>query len=273
MRHARFCGALFAAAFVLPALAQEPKPETKPGTLAVGYTIAFWAIPFGHTDYHAKFDGDSYDAKSHFETSGVVSLFWNSIIDANANGAIAAHTITPALYDSWAEDHSSKKRRVKVTFGGPVPETFADPVFSNNKYPVTDEQKRGAVDPMSALTTIMAGIRADAKNPCGTGVEVFDGHRRYDVTFSYVKDEKVTVPGVFDGNAHQCLIHYNQIAGYKQKIVKEGKALPPMYADFADVPGAGSPDGRYVVAVKLWTSLTWGTVTATISELKVNTKG
>ncbi|MGH9810950.1 MAG: hypothetical protein ACRD9W_27515, partial [Terriglobia bacterium] len=75
---------------------------------------------------------------------------------------------------------------------------------------------------------------------------------------------------VWSGTAHQCLIHYNQIAGYKQKIVKEGKALPAMYVDFADIPAAGAPNGHYVIAVKLWTSLSWGTVTATISELKVD---
>jgi hypothetical protein len=270
MRPARLCGILFAAALVAPALADDAKAPAKPGTLSVGYSIAFWDIAFGHTDYQAKFTADSYNAKSHFETSGIVSVFWNSTIDATANGGIAAHSITPVLYDSWSQDHNSKKQRVKVTFEKDDPVTFADPPYNTTKYPVTEQQKKGAVDPMSAMTTIMAGIRADAKNPCGTGVQVFDGRRRYDVTFSYIKDEKVAVPGVYSGNAHQCQIHYNQIAGYKQKIVKEGKALPPMYVDFADIAAPGAPGGRFVVAVKLWTSLTWGTVTATISELKVD---
>lgn len=248
-----------------PALAADAKPAT----LDVGYAIAFWAIPFGHTDYHVKFTAGGYDARSHFETSGVVSLFWNSTIDATANGAIAPRSIAPALYDSYSQDHNSKKQRVKVTFDKDMPTTFAEPPYNMTKYPVTAEQKKGAVDPMSAITTIYAGVKADAKNPCGTGVQVFDGRRRYDVAFTYLKDEPVKLDnGLFNGSAHLCQVHYNQIAGYKQKIVKEGQALPPMYADFADVPAPSAPNGHYVVAVKLWTALSWGTVSVTLSQLK-----
>ena len=246
-------------------------PSLAAGTLNVGYTIAFWAIPFGHTDYEAKFDKGGYDAKSHFETSGVVSLFWNSKIDANANGKIGEHSIAPALYDSYSTDHNSKVQRVKVTFDKDVPETLAEPAYNTTRYPVTDEQKKGSVDPMTAITTILSGVKADAKNPCGTGVQVFDGRRRYDVSFSYVKDEPLKLDnGLYSGNAHLCQVHYNEIAGYKQKILKEGKSLPQMFADFIDVPAQDAPGGRYVIAAKLWASLSWGTVTAIMSDLKVN---
>ena len=256
-----------AAAIAAPARADSP---AAPGTLNVGYSIAFWSIPFGHTDYQASFMDGSYNAKSHFETSGVVSMFWNSTIDATANGQIAAHDIHPALYDSYSQDHNSKKQRVKVTFDKEMPAVFADPAYNMNKYPVSDEQKRGAVDPMTAITTMLSGLRASDKNPCGTGVQVFDGRRRYDMTFSYIKDQPEKLSnGVYAGNVHLCQVHYNQIAGYKQKIVKEGKALPPMFAEFADVPGSGAPGGRYVIPVKLWCTLSLGTVTATLDALNV----
>ncbi|HEY1838384.1 MAG TPA: DUF3108 domain-containing protein [Rhizomicrobium sp.] len=253
------------------ALVATPAFAAAPGTLDVGYTIAFWSIPFGHTEYQAKFADGGYDAKSHFETSGVVSLFWNSKIDASANGKIGAHSITPALYDSYSTDHRSKLQRVKVTFDNNDPTTFAEPAYNTTKYPVTDAQKKGSVDPMTAITTILTGVKADAKNPCGTGVQVFDGRRRYDVLFSYVKDEPLKLDnGLYNGTAHECQVHYNEIAGYKQKIIAEGKKLPPMYADFIDVPGAGAPAGHYVIAAKLWAATGWGTVTAQLSELKVN---
>ncbi|HTQ13918.1 MAG TPA: DUF3108 domain-containing protein [Rhizomicrobium sp.] len=261
--------ALVAAVAPLPAAAQDPQAP-RPTTLDVGYSIAFWGIAFGHTDYDGKFAGGAYDSKSHFETSGIVSVFWNSTIDAVANGRVGAHSIAPNVYDSYSQDHNSKRQRVKVTFEDDDPTTFADPPYNTTKYPVSEEQKKGAVDPMSAITTILAGVKADTKNPCGAGVQVFDGRRRYDVTFTYLGDEKASVPGVWSGNVHKCQIHYNQIAGYKQKIVKEGKALPPMFADFADVPAAGAPNGRFVVAVRLWSALSWGTVTATIDQLKVD---
>ncbi|HEY2032141.1 MAG TPA: DUF3108 domain-containing protein, partial [Rhizomicrobium sp.] len=217
--------------------------------LGVGYTIAFWAIPFGHTQYEGTIAPGSYAAKMHFETSGVVSLFWKSRIDATVNGKIGERSITPVVYDSYSQDRDKPVQRVKVTFDKDVPETLAEPPYNTTKYPVTNEQKKDALDPMSAITAILSGVKVTDKNPCGTGVQVFDGRRRYDVGFTYVKDEHVKLTnGKFDGTAHLCQIHYNQIAGYKQKIVKEGKALPDMFVDFADVPAPGTPNGHYVVA-------------------------
>jgi hypothetical protein len=255
------------------AIAGDSQTAPPAGTLNVGYTIAFWDIPFGQTSYEGKFAAGGYDAKSHFETSGIVSLFWKSKIDATANGAIRAHEIAPVLYDSYSQDHNSKVQRVKVSVENDDPTTFADPPYNTTKYPVSAQQKKGAVDPMSAVTLILTGVKADSKNPCGVGAQVFDGRRRFDIAFSYLKDEPVKLAnGVWGGTAHLCQIHYNQIAGYKQKIIKEGKALPPMFIDFADVPAAGAPNGHFVVAVKMWSTLSWGTVSVTLSELKVDGK-
>ena len=257
-----------AGAIATPAFAQTPD-----STLGVGYSIAFWAISFGQTHYDGTVTPTGYSAKMHFETSGIVSLFWKSKIDATVNGNIGAHTIAPIVYDSYSQDRDKPVQRVKVSFDKPVPETLAEPSYNTTKYPVTDEQKKGALDPMSAITAILAGVKVTEKDPCGTGVQVFDGRRRYDVTFNYVKDEPVKLTnGLFNGTAHLCQIHYNQIAGYKQKIVKEGKELPPMFVDFADVPATGSPNGHYVVAIKLWSTLSLGTVTATLDDLKVDGK-
>jgi hypothetical protein len=240
------------------------------GTLSLAYSIAFWGIPFGQTNYDGRFDDGAYSARSHFQTSGIVSVFWNAIIDATANGRITQHQLQPSEYDSYARRNEEKKERIKVTFASGSVTTFADPPYNTTLYPVTDQQKRDAVDPMSAVTLILAGVKADAANPCGTVAPVFDGRRRYDITFTYVKDEPVKLAnGLFDGRAHLCQLHYNQIAGFKQKIVREGKALPPMYADFADVPGAGGPNGHYVVALKLWSALSFGTVSAELTQLHV----
>ncbi len=239
--------------------------------LSVGYNIAFWAIPFGHTRYDGKVTPNVYSAKMHFETSGVVSLFWKSKIDATVNGKIAEHSITPTVYDSYSQDRDKPMQRVKVSFDKDVPETLAEPAYNTTKYPVTDEQKKGTLDPMSAITAILSGVKVTDNNPCGTGVQVFDGRRRYDVSFTYKKDEHVELAnGAFKGTAHLCQIHYNQIAGYKQKIVKGGKSLPDMFVDFAEIPAPGTPNKHYLVAVKLWASLTLGTVTATLDELKVD---
>jgi hypothetical protein len=42
-----------------------------------------------------------------------------------------------------------------------------------------------------------------------------------------------------------------------------------MFADFVDVAETGTPNGRYVVPVKVWAELSLGTVTATLDSLKL----
>ncbi|HUJ03159.1 MAG TPA: DUF3108 domain-containing protein, partial [Rhizomicrobium sp.] len=160
---------------------------------------------------------------------------------------------------------------VKVTFGDGTPQVFADPPYSLTKYPVSDEEKKHALDPMSAATSILAGVTADAQNPCGKLAPVFDGRRRYNIEFTYVKDQKIKLDdGLFDGTAHLCTIKYHQIAGYKPKMIKEGQSWPTIYGLFADVPGANAPNGHYIVALKLWASTEWGTVSVELTKLNVN---
>lgn len=277
-RHPLILAALVSGAMVLPALAGDAgKPirvaDLEPGgsTLDVAYTISFWGIPFGHTNFNSKFRNDTYNTVSHFETSGVVSMFWQATIDANSNGQYAPHAFIPDVYNSYYHRGDSNKERVKVSFGAASPSVLADPPYDTTSYPVTQEQKKEALDPVSAVAYVLTAAKVNSANPCGTIAPVFDGRRRYNIQFTYVKDEPVKLQsGLFTGKAHLCQLHYNQIAGFKPKILKEGKAFPPIFGWFADVPSPNSPNGHLLIALKVWASTGWGTVTADLSEIKVN---
>ena len=201
-----------------------------------------------------------------------MSVFWQATIDASATGHISDRAVTPAVYDSFYRRGSSKNERVKVTFETSTVTTFADPPYDTSKYPVTEAEKHEAMDPMSAITLVLTGLKADRANPCGTVAPVFDGRRRYNVEFTYLKDERVDLGKLFSGTAHRCQVRYHQIAGFKPKILKEGAAFPPIYADFADIPAVGAPGGHYVVALKLWSHLSWGTVSAELTKLRTAEK-
>jgi len=244
---------------------------TKAGGIDVDYAITFWTIPFGNTSVDARFGRDTYQTSSHFETRGIVSAFWGAIIDASSRGRLAHEGLTPAAYDSYYRRGEEKKQRVNLTYGADgIPVTFADPPYNANRFPVTDEQKKETLDPLSAVSYVLAATKADASNPCGTAAHVFDGRRRYNIEFTYLRDEPVKLEnGLYTGKAHLCQLHYNQIAGFKPKILKEGRAFPPIYGWFADIPSPSAPNGRYFVALRVWTSTGLGTVTATLTKLDV----
>jgi hypothetical protein len=258
-----------AAAILSVRPAPSEAPARTPVSVEIAYSLAFWGIPFGETSYSGTFSNGGYSASSHFETSGIVSIFWQATIDASATGHITGGTISPVEYDSFYRRGSSKKERVKVTFETGTVTTFADPPYDTTKYPVSEAQKREAVDPMSAITLILTGVKADRTKPCGTVAPVFDGRRRYNIEFTYIKDEPVKLGKLFSGMAHLCQVHYRQIAGFKPKILKEGAAFPPIYGDFADVPAAGAPNGHHVVALRLRARLNWGTVSVELTRLRI----
>ena len=261
-------GLLASAALSLPA---ESDPARTGSTLDISYTIAFWNIPIGHTDYEGALGANTYSAKAHFETGGVVGVFWKSVVDATVNGSIGAGSISPAMYDSHSQNHNRPPQQVKITFQNGEPTTVADPPYDMKKYPISEIQKTGTVDPMSALTSIFSSSKLDAKHPCGEGAQVFDGRRRYDVRLTYVKDEAVKLNnGLSNGTAHLCEIHYDAIAGYPQRDALAWQTSPKMFADFVDVPAVDAPNGRYVIALKLWSVRSLGTMTVTLDSIKVD---
>jgi len=186
--------------------------QAAPRTLDARYTLSFWGIGFGHIQYSDTLRGDAYAAEAHFETQGMVGFFWKSIIDATANGAVNARGVSPALYDSYSRTRDHPLQQVKLTYANDGPSVLFDPPIDLIRFPVTREQRAGAMDPMSALISMLMGASAQAKTPCGTGAQVFDGRRRYDVTFTYVKDEKLSL-GPYQGRGHLCELHFVPIAG------------------------------------------------------------
>lgn len=240
------------------------------GLVSFDYSIAFWSIPFGRTHFDAQIGPASYRTQSHFETSGIINAFWQSTIDASSTGQISTQRVAPMLYDSFYR-RGAKHQRVKLSYSADrMPVTYADPPYNTQKYPVTDIQKKAGVDPLAAATAFLTGLHASSANPCGTVASVFDGRRRYNIEFTWIRDESVRLEnGLYSGSAHLCQLHYDQIAGFKPKILKEGRALPPAYAWIAEIPSVSAPNGHYLLPLKLWASTGFGTVTATLTQMQI----
>jgi hypothetical protein len=257
--------------FTILAASATADPNPPNSVLNIGYTLAFWAIPFGHTSYEGQLDATTYSAKIHYETGGIASIFWKSVIDANAKGNFGMHSISAGVYESASQDRDKPLQRVKVTFENNAPTNiFSDPPYDTKKYPLSEAQKTDTIDPISAITSIVTGIQ-DANGPCGATLHVFDGRRRYDLTFTYIKDEPIALKdNLFKGAAHLCEIHYDAIAGYPQQMIRNKQALPEMFADFVDVPNTAMANGHFVVAAKLWTDLFLGRATVTLDTMEID---
>jgi hypothetical protein len=243
--------------------------QPAPRTLEARYTLSFWDIAFGHIQYSDTLKGDSYAAQAHFETQGMVGFFWKSVIDATANGGVNAEGALPGAYDSYSRYRDHPLQRVRLTYADGAPSVFFDPPIDPIRFPVPKDQQKDAIDPMSALISMLVGAGGASKTPCGADARVFDGRRRYDVRFTYLREEKLSV-GSYQGSGHLCELHFVPIAGYPQRLIMERRDPPKMFADFVDAAETGTPNGRYIVPVMVWAELSLGTVTATLDSLKLD---
>ena len=255
--------------------AARSKTQLLPNTTSrvdISYELRFWFMPFGHTNYHVTYENRAYQATSQFNTSGLVSVFWQAQINAGVSGWLSGHKLSPFIYESFSRRSSGKIQQVKLSFQqhGP-PLLLANPPYNTKRYPVSAKEQEAGIDPMSAISFVLTGASATSEQPCGKIVHVFDGRRRYDIVFTYLHDEKSNhdrFPGA--GPVHICALHYFQIAGFKPNLLRGKNHWPPIYARVADIARPTAPLGNYVIPLQIWADTEWGEVSAHLTNLRID---
>ncbi len=263
----------------LPALAaggDSDGPDTGSGparSVDASYDVYAGGVTLGKVDLSARIQGGSYKIVSSLETTGVVNRFWQSSIQTSSTGSFAGTRIQPSEYDSTST-HSDKTKvqKVAIKFGADGKSVVdAVPAYSKKDKPITEDNKKGSLDPSSAVLSVATGMTATAAAPCGSSARVYDGRRRYDVNFTFVKNVDVKLDnGIYAGPALLCEIKYVEIAGYKQTVLDESKKLPQMFAWMVSTPSKTDPSQRYVVPVRLWANTDFGVVAAVASKVRVD---
>jgi hypothetical protein len=223
----------------------------------------------GNIGIKSSFNGTSYSAVSRLKTAGVVNSFYEAVIDATSVGTLAATSLQPQKYDSNTVNEK-QSQKVALAYNGGGIELFSDPPYNVNKYPVTDEQKRGTLDPLSGLVYSLSGVSVSADKPCGETVHVFDGRRRYDIELKFAGQDKVKTDGGYSGPTVKCTVTYKQLAGFKPNINK-GKPMPTITAWFATMEStSGGPVKKFVVPVKIMTETPYGVALAHARKITID---
>ena len=149
----------------------SPPPQPAPAnSISLSYTLTILAIPFGHIDYAARFEGGRYRAQTHFRTGGLAAVLWQARIDAAAEGRAAPNALVPESYTAQSVSRSGALRSVRVTYSGKAPPlAVVDPADELSDYPVSNAQKEGTVDPLTAITATIVGLNTSAREPCQAG--------------------------------------------------------------------------------------------------------
>ena len=271
------CGALLAAlTLASPVLGAggegAPDGSQPASTLDLSYDLYVGGISLGKVGMSARFQGEDYTAISRLETKGIVNAFWQAQIEASSSGLVNEGRVQPSLYDSFSQNRSAPRRHATLSFDPNGPKALAsDPPYDENRYPVSEGQRKQTLDPLSAAISLTIGSTAKQQKPCEALAPIFDGRRRYDVAFNFVKKTDVHMDnGLYSGPALVCQIHYNQIAGYQQSVLDQNKKFPKMYAWVIPAKSSTDPNRTFMVPIRVWAETDYGVVVALASQAKLD---
>jgi hypothetical protein len=155
-----------------------------------------------------------YTTHVHAKTYGYLYHFLKWDGDIASVGKIEGDHFMPVSYrnlDTWKD--KPKTTELKFDPKGNIKTEFDPPNNDQNRNEVTPEQKRGALDPATALLQMLAHVAMDKS--CTLKVPVFDGKRRYDLNGEDQGVEQVDESeyGTYSGPARLCDVGFSMVAG------------------------------------------------------------
>jgi hypothetical protein len=122
---------------------------------------------------------------------------------------------------------------------GRVKDLTAIPPPNTNSVSVTETNRQGIVDPLTAmLFSTAVGGESLSQAACRQALPIFDGRQRFDLKLGFKRMDKVTAEKGYAGPAVVCSVIYEPIAGHRPsaglvKYLSEGREMEMALAPIA----------------------------------------
>jgi hypothetical protein len=215
------------------------------------YEVKLSGFEIGTATMQTGIDRARYDMNLSIRMTGLARFFTGGRGAATARGSLDEQRVTPSAYalNTRAND---KGQIVRFTLaGGAVRQLSVEPEpKTRNVIPVTEADKRGIVDPLSAVMMPVAGSGdVLSESACDRTLPVFDGRARYDVTLRFDRFETArpntennadpNARGGYEGRVVVCRASYKAVSGHRpgREQVKFMEANKDMEVWLAPVAG------------------------------------
>lgn len=205
----------------------------KAQTLKVSYDLTLAGLPLGKADLSSSFSGSKYEMEGRAKLTGLAMLLTGGRGEANASGTLDGDSPPRSASFAVVSRTSDNQRSVRMGLKrGRVAKVEIDPPLEPkpDRVPVKAADKKGVVDPMSALLmpAVASKNLTDPAN-CDRTIPVFDGASRMNVVLSYAETKDVEVPG-YSGPVLVCNARYVPISGHRSerpatKFMQENKDM------------------------------------------------
>src|SRR5689334_5494181 len=201
----------------LAGLMLPSQPALAQGRLEAQYEATLAGIAVGKGAWTIEIGEDSFSATAFGGTSGLMKTFSSG----SGTGASQGRVVNGALVaTSYAASTTTSKysEQIHMTLqNGNVKDYGIDPTppVDPNRIPVTEAQRRGVYDPMTAAMLRVPGT-GELLTPetCRTGAAIFDGRMRYELKLDYKRMETVKADKGYHGPGIVCAVYFTPVAGY-----------------------------------------------------------
>ena len=186
-------------------------------TLNIRYNVTMLGLAIGSASLTGTLDANNYRIEANTKLSGLAALMSSSRGAATSTGAFARSQIVPATYATTSAN-STVSRTVRMSMAaGSVKAFEISPPFEDQagRIPLTDEHKRGIVDPLSAvIMNVPQGQPVIGPAACNRTLPIFDGLTRFNVPLTFVGIRQVKAHG-YAGPVAVCAARFVPIAGHR----------------------------------------------------------
>lgn len=210
--------------------------------LRAHFTISMTGVSIGQIVWLVSIGEQCYTASATGKASGVLSVLVNGEGAIDARGNVVDGRLVPKLVTSKIiDDEGNSELRMSFDDGVAREQISHESSARPDRVPVTDADRRGVADPLTAMLMTVGGEVFTPAN-CNHVLSVFDGRRRYDLELSFKRVDRITIERGYSGFVLVCGVMLKPIAGYRadSMLVKYVAGRRDMELWFALI--AGTPN-------------------------------
>ena len=211
------------------------------GKLDASYTISFAHIRVGDIAATGVFGESEYAISARGRAGGLMKVLVDGQASFATHGTIKDGYPVPTTFTSKIVSDAETSDVTMVLDEGSVKELAAATPPKSDRVPVTQANRQGIVDPLTAMlfSTAAAG-EGLSQDVCRHTLPIFDGQQRYDLKLAFKRMDKVIAEKGYAGPVVVCSISYEPIAGHRAatplvKYLSEGGEI-----ELALAPVAGT---------------------------------
>ncbi|MCK0198085.1 DUF3108 domain-containing protein [Ancylobacter sp. 6x-1] len=200
-------------------LSAEAAPVRADGRVDARYKLSIAGLELGRATFLIEVKQKSYVASGSARITGVLQAISTGKGTAGARGTLARDGLSPEAFTMQAvSDKKDESIRLSIAGNAVKSAEVTPPVKdSDDRVPVSDGDRKGVLDPMTAALMLVPG-KGNLVTPesCNRTVPIFDGRQRYDLALTYARTEDVKAEeGGYSGPSLVCRVAYRPISGHR----------------------------------------------------------